>query len=112
MVAIKTRGQSELYGDRDQLSVDSLQYPQPPVSCERGHSDSHETIGIGSCTPRTDLRTPWRVSDMEHRYKDQLAYYVLDRLGIVIGIFFDLKIAQDMTDSVNARFVGIPQGVR
>jgi hypothetical protein len=78
-------------------------YTGPDLSPQGSYRDRDASAGSQGDRPETDLHhLPWRVDDVEHRHHSfGQVYHIVDRLGILVGIFFDLNLARFVTESVN-----------
>jgi hypothetical protein len=51
-----------------------------------------------------NLRTPWRVDDVERWYAKVRVFYVLDRIGILAAVFPDQQTANAVTELINKTY--------
>lgn len=102
-----------------QLS-NSLHDAKPGLSPERKLSNRDAPPDAGGLRCRDDLRLPWRVDDsldISARASGAYAqlfgrvYPILDRSGIAVALFSDLKMARVVTEWVNGLGT-VPAGVR
>ena len=74
---------------------------ESPLPREGGGSHGLAPSDLRSVRTGSDLRLPWRVDDIERRYKGVRIYEVVDRLSVTVAFFLDLKAAELAVQSVN-----------
>ena len=73
---------------------------------QRGSNhDRHAATDRASCGRSDDqfkaLGAPWRLDDLEHFTGTGISYWIIDRIGCVVGVFLDKEIALAIVQLVN-----------
>jgi hypothetical protein len=84
------------------VAASKHQHLESPVSSEGGAGDRPAPTGGGGALRGSDLRLPWGLdADIPYFYGTERVYYVRDRLGVRIGVYFDLMIALAVIELAN-----------